>query len=313
MAAPLPPEARSRVETARALAARLPDLLVAAKRIAANVLLGVHGRRHPGPGETFWQFRHYVQGEPARQIDWRRSARDDRHLFVREREWEASQTVWLWVDLSASMDFHSRLSSVTKLDRAVVLMLALAEMLGRGGERIGVPGLLQPRIGRGSADRIADALARTDVTYDWPNFDRVRRFTDVAVLSDFLAEPETIRERLRRLAGRGAGVHLLQVFDPAEEAFPYEGRLEFRDPETGVTWLTERAGGLRGGYRERLAAHRALIETYARQAGFSFAVHHTDRPASEGLLFLQARLSGLLESTVHTARPDITGEERPAA
>jgi uncharacterized protein (DUF58 family) len=313
VARPLPPDTRSRVETARALAARLPDLLVAAKRIAANVLLGVHGRRHPGPGETFWQFRPYVPGEPARQIDWRRSARDDRHLFVREREWEASQTVWLWVDLSVSMDFQSRLANVTKLDRAVTLMLALADMLGRGGERVGMPGLAEPRIGRDAANRLAEVLTRGAPTDDWPNVDRVGRFADVVVLSDFLADAETMRERLRQLAGRGAGVHLMQIFDPAEEAFPYEGRLEFRDPETGATWLTERAGGLRGSYRQRLVAHRALIENYARQADFSFAVHHTDRPASEGLLFLQARLSGLLDSPHHTTRPDIAGQERPAA
>jgi uncharacterized protein (DUF58 family) len=313
MATPLPAQTRTRVETARALAARLPELLVAAKRIAANVMLGVHGRRHPGPGETFWQFRPYVTGEPARQIDWRRSARDDRHLFVREREWEASQTVWLWVDLSPSMDFHSRLASVTKLDRAVTLMLALAEMLGRGGERVGMPGLAEPRIGRNAADRLADILAQAATTDDWPNLDRVGRFADVVVLSDFLAEAGMMRDRLRQLAGRGAGVHLMQVFDPAEEAFPYEGRLEFRDPETGATWLTERAGGLRGGYRERLAAHRALIESYARQAGFSFAVHHTDHPASEGLLFLQARLSRAPTSSVHTGHSGLTAEERPAA
>jgi uncharacterized protein (DUF58 family) len=311
MANPLPAETRIRVETARALAARLPELLVAAKRIAANVMLGMHGRRHPGPGETFWQFRPYVQGEPARQIDWRRSARDDRHLFVREREWEASQTVWLWVDLSPSMDFHSRLSDVTKLDRAVILLLALAEMLGRGGERVGMPGLAEPRIGRNAADRLANILAQTALTDDWPRLDRVGRFADVVVLSDFLAEAETMRDRLRQLAGRGAGVHLMQVFDPAEEAFPYEGRLEFRDPESGATWLTERAGGLRSSYRERLAAHRTLMEGYARQAGFSFAVHHTDRPASEGLLFLQARLSGVLAGSVHTGHSGI--EERPAA
>ena len=313
MANPLPARTRSRVETARALAARLPDLLVAAKRIAANVMLGVHGRRHPGPGETFWQFRPYVPGESARQIDWRRSARDDRHLFVREREWEASQTVWLWVDLSPSMDFHSRLSSVTKLDRAVILMLALAEMLGRGGERVGMPGLAEPRIGRDAADRLAEVLTRAAMTAEWPDVDRVRRFTDVVLLSDFLMEGEAARDRLRQLAGRGAGVHLMQVFDPAEEAFPYEGRLEFRDPETGATWLTESAGGLRGGYRERLATHRALIDGYARKAGFSFAVHHTDRPASEGLLFLQARLSGAVPRTVHTGHSDIATRERPAA
>src|SRR5690349_4812678 len=118
---------RTRIETALELAARLPELLVAAKRIAANVMLGVHGRRNPGPGETFWQFRNYGSGEPIRQIDWRRSARDD-HLYVREREWEASQTVWLWADLSASMDFHSHLSPTTKLFRSVVLMLALADL-----------------------------------------------------------------------------------------------------------------------------------------------------------------------------------------
>jgi uncharacterized protein (DUF58 family) len=281
---------RSRLETARNLAARLPDLLVTARRIAANVVLGLHGRRHPGPGETFWQFRPYVMGEPARQIDWRRSARDH-HLYVREREWEASQTVWLWSDLSPSMDFRSELSSTTKLDRAVVLMLALAEMLGRGGERVGVPGLAQPRIGRDAADRVANVLATAGVVEDWPRLDRVGRFAEVVVLSDCLAPAEIMRDRLRSLAGRCANLHLLQVFDPAEEVFPYEGRIEFRDPESGGTKLTERAGNLREEYRTRLAAHREQIREFTRQAGFSFAVHHTDRTAAEGLLFLQARLS----------------------
>ena len=300
-----PANVRKRVETARALAARLPDLLVTARRIAANVLLGLHGRRHPGPGESFWQFRPYVVGESARQIDWRRSARDD-HLFIREREWEASQTVWLWVDLSPSMDFRSRLSATTKLDRAVILMLALADMLGRGGERIGIPGLAEPRIGRDAAERLAEVLAHAALTEEWPRIDRVGRFADVVVLSDFLAEAETTQERLRALAGRGANMHLLQVLDPAEEAFPYEGRLEFRDPETGMTWLTERASGVRADYQARLAAHRALIRSFARQGASSFSVHHTDRPAAEGLLFLQARLSGGVAKAGYSA-------ERPAA
>lgn len=287
------------------LAARLPDLLVAARRIAANVMLGLHGRRHPGPGETFWQFRPYIPGESARLIDWRRSARDD-HLFIREREWEASQTVWLWADLSASMDFHSRLSATTKLDRAVILLLALADMLGRAGERVGIPGVAEPRIGRDAADRLAEALAHAPAGAEWPQADRIRRFADVVVLSDFLAPAEALRERLRALAGRGANLHLLQVLDPAEEAFPYEGRLEFRDPESGASWLTERAGSLRDDYRTRLASHREIIRGLARQGGSSFALHHTDRPAAEGLLFLQARLSG-------DARKAGVSSERPAA
>lgn len=309
MAAVSAPPNRSQLEAARSLAARLPDLLVAARRIAANVMIGLHGRRRAGPGETFWQFRPYLGGEPARRIDWRRSGRDH-HLYVREREWEASQTVWLWADLSPSMDFKSRLSNTTKLDRAVVLLLAVAEMLGRGGERVGMPGLSEPRIGRDSAERIAAVLAKPTRHGDWPNVDRVGRFSDMVVISDFLSPPDALRDQLRALAGRGANLHLLQVFDPAEEAFPYEGRLEFRDPESGETWLTERAGGLRAGYRDRLEAHRELIRSYARAAGFSFAVHHTDRPAAEGLLFLQARLSG---NTLAGAPYRGAAQERPAA
>jgi uncharacterized protein (DUF58 family) len=300
---------RTQLEAARTLAARLPDLLVAARRIAANVMIGLHGRRRAGPGETFWQFRPYMPGEPARRIDWRRSGRDH-HLYVREREWEASQTVWLWADLSPSMDFRSRLSTTTKLDRAVVLLLAVAEMLGRGGERVGVPGLSEPRVGRDTAERIAAVLAKGAGQMDWPKLERVGRFSDVVVISDFLSPPEVLSERLRAIAGRGANLHLLQVFDPAEEAFPYEGRLEFRDPESGETWLTERAGGLRAGYREKLEAHRDLIRSYARAAGFSFAIHHTDRPAAEGLLFLQARLSGNAEAGIQHG---VAARERPAA
>ena len=303
----------ARAESARTLAARLPDLLVQAQRIAANVMLGVHGRRHPGPGDTFWQFRPYMPGESARQIDWRRSARDN-HLYVREREWEASQTIWLWVDLSPSMDFNSRLSQTTKLDRAVVLMLALADLLGRGGERVGIPGLAEPRVGRDAANRFAQVLAHSDVIGEWPSIDRIRRFSEVVIFSDFLSETEAIRARLRALVSRDTGLHLLQVFDPAEEALPYSGRLEFRDPESGTTWLTERAEGLRSGYLERLEAHRGVLRGFARRAGSSFQIHHTDHPAAEGLLFLQSRLVG--DVSYASPRASMRGDpstQRPAA
>ena len=84
---------------AESLAATSPPLLVAAERVASTVAQGVHGRRRAGVGETFWQFRPFVWGEPTTRIDWRRSARDD-HVYVREREWEAAHTIWIWTDRS---------------------------------------------------------------------------------------------------------------------------------------------------------------------------------------------------------------------
>ena len=110
------------------LAHRMPRLVLEARRVAANLAHGIHGRRRAGIGESFWQFRPFVAGEAAQRIDWRRSARDDR-LYVREREWETAQTVWLWIDRSASMGYVSDLAQAPKIERAIVLGLALAELL----------------------------------------------------------------------------------------------------------------------------------------------------------------------------------------
>jgi len=55
------------------LAGTLPALMVAADRVAATVIQGVHGRRRVGQGDAFWQYRPYREGDSASQIDWRKS------------------------------------------------------------------------------------------------------------------------------------------------------------------------------------------------------------------------------------------------
>src|SRR5689334_24708893 len=91
---------------ARTLAESMPRLILEARRVAATVIHGIHGRRRAGPGENFWQYRRFMSGEPAHRVDWRRSARDDL-LYVREQEWEAAHTIWIWPDRSPSMAFRS--------------------------------------------------------------------------------------------------------------------------------------------------------------------------------------------------------------
>src|SRR4051812_34667880 len=138
---------RHETNAALTLAQRMPHLVLEARRVAASLTHGIHGRRRAGPGESFWQFRPFVAGEAAQRIDWRRSARDDR-LYVREREWEAAHTVWLWMDRSASMGFVSDLAQASKIERALVLGLALADAFVEAGERVGILGLMSPRASR---------------------------------------------------------------------------------------------------------------------------------------------------------------------
>ena len=285
-----------RLETeAHGLADRLPDLLLEALRVANTVAHGLHGRRRAGPGETFWQFRQFQGSDAATLIDWRRSASSD-HLFVREREWEAAHTVWLWPDLSPSMQFASHLTSVTKRDRAIVLTLALAELLVRGGERVALLGLTSPSASRKATTRLAEALAvavpGAKEGDSLPPPARLARFTGCVLVSDFLEPPEAVIERLKALAGDNVSGHLVQVLDPAEETLPYEGRAEFLGLEGSDRWIADRVETLRTGYQDRLRAHRQAIETAAARLGWSFLVHHTDRPAGEALLALHTRLAG---------------------
>jgi len=279
---------------AETLAQRLPSLLVAAERVAATVAQGVHGRRRVGTGETFWQFRRYQPGDSTQAIDWRQSARN-RHVYVRENEWEAAQTVWLWRDGSASMDWRSSPDLPTKRDRADLLLLALACLLVRGGERVALLGTgMPPTAARTVTGRMAlhltERQGRPDGN-DLPEPEPLPRHAQVALIGDLLAPLPEVERIVAALTGRGLRGHLVQILDPAEEMLPFDGRVAFAGLEGEEELLVPRVEGIREAYRERLAAHRDGLAALARAAGWSFTAHRTDRPPQTALLALWGALA----------------------
>jgi uncharacterized protein (DUF58 family) len=280
---------------AASLAARLPSLAVAARRVAQSVMYGVHGRRRAGPGENFWQFRPFISGEPAAGVDWRRSAREDR-AYVREREWEAAHTVWLWIDRSPSMRFASPLAETSKIERAVVLGLAAADLLVRGGERVGLLGLTRPIASRGVIERFAEAIAVDErlarVQRPLPDAQPLKAHAKAVLIGDFLADAEETRRVIATLSAEGAEGHALMIADPIEETFPFRGHTEFLGPEGAMRLRAPRAQGLRQDYLMRLQRHREAVREACRSRDWSFAIHRTDRAAAEALLALRMRLEG---------------------
>jgi len=293
------PRRRDNSAPARAadLAARLPRLVARAHEVAASVAPGVHGRRRAGTGETFWQFRPFMAGESAQRIDWRRSARSDQ-LYVREREWEAAHDYHLWMDASPSMAWRSSLAAEDKLDRALVLGLALADVLVRGGERVGALGLAAPVSARDIVDRLARALeadAAALALAETPPMAPLRPRARLALISDFLCDIGALSAALASYAAAGASGALLMVIDPSEESFPFEGETLFRDTDGGGDFHAGAAQSLRASYAARFADHRAAVAEAARRAGFLFLLHHTDRPAAEAALALAMGLQGATE------------------
>ncbi|WP_315765281.1 MULTISPECIES: DUF58 domain-containing protein [unclassified Bradyrhizobium] len=275
----------------RTLSASLPRLVLEARQIAANVIHGLHGRRRSGPGESFWQYRRFVSGEPSQRVDWRRSARDD-HLYVREQEWEAAHTVWIWPDRSPSMSFASKGARDSKLERALIVTFALAELLVAGGERVGIPGLMNPTASRSVIDRIAQAMLHdeTDRPSLPPSF-VPSALAEIVVLSDFWSPIGEIKAMLAGLSASGAHGTMVQVVDPAEESFPYSGRVEFVEPEGGQMIIAGRAERWAEDYVARVALHREQIRAETGKLDWLFSTHTTSRSAAELLLFLHAGMT----------------------
>lgn len=272
---------------AEALAAPLPPLLADARHLAATVILGEHGRRRAGLGDAFWQFRPATGSDEARTIDWRRSARSDT-AFVREKEWQAAQSVVLWVDDARSMAFASASRLPAKGARGRLLALALAVLMIRGGERVGLATPdLPPRRGAGQLERLAARLAQEGAAeYGAPAVAALPAQARALFVSDFLGDPAPVEAALATLADRGVKGALMQVLDPAEEAFPFDGRTIFESMGGGLRFETLRAGDLRTRYRDRLAARKARLAGLAARAGWHFGLHHTDQSAQGALLWL---------------------------
>ncbi len=290
-------QAAADARRAEALGARLPPLLVAAERVAATVAQGVHGRRRVGQGDSFWQFRRFVAGDPIARIDWRQSAKSGRPApdgwFIRETEWEAAQTVCLWRDASASMHWRSRGTPVEKCERANLLLLALAALLLRGGERVTmiVPDA-RPVSGRAGLDRLAEALAgNADDDVGLPPRVPLPRHARVVLFGDFLSPLADIQAVVGRMSAIPVTGYLLQILDPAEADLPYSGRIRFRGLEREGDTLIPRVEGVRDEYGRRLKAQQEGLAAICSAAGFGFAIHRTDHSPEAALLGLYTALT----------------------
>jgi len=295
---PAPP-ARLRDRAERA-AAPLPPLLVAAERVAATVAQGVHGRRRVGQGETFWQFRQYQPGDAAGRIDWRESAKSQR-LYIRETEWEAAQSVWLWRDSSASMDYSSADYIAggnwpTKRDRADLLLAALASLLVRGGERLTLLGSgVAPMTGRVALSRLVQMLERSVPAqpglHGLPPLEPLPRAGQLVLVGDFLAPLDQVNAAIMGFAGLGLKGHLLQIADPSEEDLPFAGRVRFEGIGAREDIVISRVETIRSDYTVRYRQHREGLADIARTAGWTIGHHRTDRPPHLALLALFTALA----------------------
>ena len=292
------PAVQRAVGEGRTLAATMPRLILEARRVAASIIHGMHGRRRAGPGENFWQYRRFVSGEPASRVDWRRSARDD-HLYVRELEWEAAHTIWIWPDRSPSMLFASQLAHDNKLDRALVVALALAEILVEGGERVGIPGLMRPTGSRNVIESMAQAIVhdRAERASLPPSF-APSPLSEIVLLSDLWSDSPISDARSRNSPAAARAAMWCRSSIRPRRPFRIRAASNSSSRKAAAASPPAAAQTWRADYEGRVRRHRSEIRAETDRLAWSFTIHRTDRPASELLLALHARIGAALSDSV---------------
>lgn len=263
---------------AEGAAAGLPGMIAAAEHAAKSVLAGDHTQRKPGTGEKFWQFREYDVSDRPQDIDWRQSAKGDR-LFVREKEWQTTQTALIWCQHNAGMDYRSHNSLPPKQEAAVILSLAMGLLLSRAGEQIAaLEGAALPGRSELAIQKLGEQLLENH-TDDLPG-KRMRKIpnrSSLILIGDFLAPIEEIRRSFDFMAGPSENALVIQVLDPAELTLPFDGRVILERAGSHEKHPVDNVETIRAAYQERMRKHMDEIKEYCRKHRWHWLLHTTDR------------------------------------
>ncbi len=259
-------------------ASGLPDLMIAAQKAAMNIMSGEHAQRKSGAGEKFWQFREYTSGDRPQDIDWRQSAKNDR-LYVRQKEWQTTQTALFWCQNNDGMSYSSAPSLPAKQEVSHTLALALGILMTHAGERIGLLGnAMQPGRSDLALQKLGESLLtmKTDHLPD-PAASKIPRHSNLVIIGDFLSKTEETERVFSQIAARATPAIIIQVLDPAELNLPFTGRVIFEERTQRERHHVTHVESIRTAYQDRIRNHLDEIKALCQQQGWHWLLHSTDQ------------------------------------
>ena len=243
-----------------------------AQFIVRGFLQGLHASPYQGFSVEFSEHRRYTPGDDPKGIDWLVYAKTDKY-YIKKFEAETNITGYLLIDTSASMAYayqqdpcglmtfneklHASLPARSKRSQIAQVLSVLSRMKPTGKTDI--------------ARSLVQAAAM------------LRHRSLLMIFSDFLADPEPIRDALLRLRHRGHDVILFNVLDEAEVKFPFDGMVEFTDPETQDRLVID-ADAARRKYVESVQSFRDDYRRFCFHSGIDYVPLDTSMQFDRALM-----------------------------
>jgi len=274
-----------------------------AQFIIRGFMQGLHKSPLQGFSVEFSEHRKYTPGDDPKDIDWLIYAKTDKY-YVKKFEAETNLTGYLAIDSSRSMGYTYR-QEMTKFDYSICLAAALAYLMIHQQDPVGlitfdekIKRSLAPKSRRSQLPTILSLLSQlkpegtTDVAASLSQLAAMLKHVSlVMVFSDLLGDEAEILKSLHRLRHSGHDVILFHVLDEAEVRFPFDGRVELEEPETGELLLGN-ADALKKDYLKEIADFRNRLARECSHSQIDFVPLDTSMQFDRALIEYLTRRAG---------------------
>ncbi len=279
---------------------RVRRVEIKTRALTRGALAGQYHSAFKGRGMSFSEVREYHIGDDVRDIDWNVTARTGKP-HVKQYEEERELTVMLLVDVSGSLDFGTRGSTLRELLTEVAATLAMSAMMN--GDKVGaiffgdkIEKYIPPASSRSHILYLIRELLtmpssgrHTDLSQALEYVVRVqKRRAVVFLLSDFLVEQDY--RRPLSIAARRHDVVALRLVDTRLTAMPNIGFIKLYDAETGhEQYVDTTAGAVRKSQEQWWKRHSETFRDTLSHCGIDFTDIYTGRDYLPALMALMKK------------------------
>ena len=257
--------------------------LILNKRVTSKYF-GSRASIHQGRGSQLRDHRIYSEGDDFRLIDWKIYGRTD-NLYIKRFEEERNMTVHVLMDGSASMNY----GSPKKFDYAAMLGVGFAYLALKDHERFQFATfsdrleVFQPRRSLQHVGVMINHLNKVKVKGKSSFLDPMIKYRKIVgtksliiVLSDFLFDPNELKEGLLRLGNHD--VKVVQVLDSSERELKISGNVRLHDSETEEVMKTYISQRTISQYDSQLKKHVSDLKKVCLGLKADFFSVTTDTP-----------------------------------